>query len=167
MFCIGTWVGKPSMSWWWMFFKWVFKWDFCLNSFKQTGHLNMLVTPCWCTPKTCLSRLPFLLKTFPQRLQSNLIPLWSAWMCMSLPPVDLKSFPHHLHGKVLVLVWMVSTWRATFEGLEKDFPQMSHLYSVSCKHKKLEEISWILSRFICLLTWWLDLLWNANPDWLL
>ena len=48
----GTWVGRGdgsltrsfmswlSSSWWWTFFMWVFKWDFCLNSFKHTAHLK-------------------------------------------------------------------------------------------------------------------------------
>ena len=75
-----------------------------------------------------------------------LIPLCSAWICISRPPVDLKSLPHHLQGKVLVLVWMVSMCLWTLDGLEKDLPHRWHRCSVS---------------------WWLVLLWNANPDWLL
>ena len=138
--CIGTWVGKSdpvseSISWWCTFLKCFFKCDFCLNSVKHTEHLNVLVRPSWWTPWTCRSKLPFLLNSFPQRLQSKLIPRWSAWICMSLPPVDLKSLPQNLHGKVFVLVWTVSMCLSTFDGLEKDFPQVGHLYIVSWGEK--------------------------------
>ena len=79
-----------------------------------------------CTPCRCLLNEHFRLNCLEQISQSYLIALCSAVTCISWPPLDRNSLPHHLHGYIVsMLLWMVSTCLATVEALEKNLLQSS------------------------------------------